>query len=109
MHDPTWTASALLVFWVIYDHPRDFPDHFVLRRQFVKAHAFQAIPRELAPYGTVVGSDHLIAVDRAARIADSLDAARAMLPQGLRRFPRHPTDVPCIVEVWLQPSAWGRR
>jgi hypothetical protein len=93
--------ADVLVIWVIYDHPCDYPDHFVVRRHFVLAHPSQVIPRDVAPHGTAPGSNPRIWLDRGAAIVPTLEAARAVVPPGLSWFPRHPSDDPCVAETWL--------
>lgn len=68
--------------WTIYDHPRDHPDHFVVRGWTATAH-HDPIP------------------DPHVRLARSLDEARDLLPHGLYRLERQTNDDPCIVETWL--------
>jgi len=76
------TATNGLPLWVIYDHPRDFPDAFVVRCQ------------------TVDGTGVTIAP--CARLFPSLARARAWLAQqGLTCLAREPEDDPVIVETWL--------
>lgn len=67
----------MIYLWVVYDHPKDFPDAFVARR-FRDA-------QPTAEYFT----------------APDLQQLRGMLPKGLTRFPRHPSDDPVIVEMWM--------
>lgn len=63
--------------WVIYRRPKDFPAHYVARCWDMDT-----------PTDTyLIGKD--------------LDDVRCMLPDGLVKFDRHPTDDPCIVESWL--------
>ncbi|HET8727599.1 MAG TPA: hypothetical protein VFO41_08835 [Alphaproteobacteria bacterium] len=74
--------EPLLCIWVIYDHPRDFPNHVVMRQQWAMRS------------GEV----------RAARVGglyDSVVEARADLPLGLAHLMRHPDDDPAIVETWI--------
>jgi hypothetical protein len=71
-----------LCVWVIYEKPRDFPNHFVVRRQWA------------------VGKNH-IEVDRECHLTRTLEEARKLIPLGLYRFPRDPSDDPFIVESWL--------
>jgi hypothetical protein len=70
-----------LSLWVIYDHPRDFPDAFVARRHTVGADGQKATQDK--------------------HEAQTLDALRALLPPGLVSIGRMAGDDPCIVEVWL--------
>jgi hypothetical protein len=72
-HDP----GAPLEMFTIYERPRDYPAHFVVRR-FENGDPT---------------SDFAIALD--------LRGARNEVPLGLVRLARHPADEPHIVEVWL--------
>lgn len=67
---------------VIYDHPIDFPEHFVVR--------VWVIP----PLGGEMPS-------RGYVLASTIEEARAAIPAGLFCMPRLPDDDPAIVEVWL--------
>lgn len=71
-----------LAVWAIYDHPRDFPDHFVARRWVIRE-----------------GAAHPIATND-QRAALTLDAVRGLLPPGLIRLDRGPVDDVTIVETW---------
>lgn len=66
--------------FVIYDHPRDFPHAFVVRR-------WELTPAEIPTNDVVLAAD--------------LAAARAQIPRGCVCFDRMPMDEPQIVEVWL--------
>jgi hypothetical protein len=63
--------------FVIYEHPLDFPGHFVVRRW--------------------LGGDPT----QDFAIADSLEAARAKVPQGMYRMPHCPGEDDVIVETWI--------
>ncbi len=67
--------------WVVYDHPRDYPHHFVLRRW------------EVSSSGGRPTKDVFVAL--------TLEAIRDMVPAGLVRLARFQDDDPAIVEVWL--------
>jgi hypothetical protein len=69
--------------WVIFDHPRDYPDAFVLRRQTV------------FPDGTIVN-------DPVCVTATSIERVRARLPRGVVQvqWPGQDPD-PVIVEAWV--------
>lgn len=71
------SADALTI-WTIYDHPTDYPNHFVARR---------------------------FEYDRATAevmTSSNLDGLRAkMTARGLICLARHPADDAKIVEVWL--------
>jgi hypothetical protein len=66
-----------LELFIIYDHPRDYPGHFVVRRWVLDS--------PTADFA----------------IADTLEAARAEVPAGMHRIPRRPEDDPVIVETWV--------
>ncbi len=66
-----------LEMFVIYDHPRDFPGHFVVRRWI----------------------DGKPTQDFA--IADTIDSARAEVPRGMHRLPHQPGEDDVIVETWI--------
>lgn len=69
-----------LPMWTIYDHPADYPRHFVVRSYLVG--------RE----GEGGSRVHL---------ADSLEEARAFVPPGLFCMERSPEDEPQVVETWF--------
>jgi len=70
-----------LPIWTVYDHPRDYPTHFVARK-------FLSLPKP-EPTGEV--------------IADTdLNRLRGVLTQwGLTCLQRMPGDDPVILETWL--------
>lgn len=68
----------------IYDHPSDYPDHFVVRII------------EVGPTGP--GNMRSVGV----HLADTLEGARRMVPSQFDyRLPRDPSDDPVIVETWI--------
>lgn len=69
--------------FVIYDHPKDHPDCYVVRR-------WAYAPRFVAT--------------NEAKLATTLERAREHVPRGHCRVPRSPGDDPVIVESWL--PAW---
>lgn len=73
-------AKALQM-WVIYDHPRDEPNHFVARRWDIQAG--KALPTKV----------HLLSKD--------LNALRSALPPGLCKMERDDRDDPVIMETWI--------
>lgn len=91
--------DVVCTLWVIYEHPSDFPDHFVVRRHFVLRPGGIVSP-DFA-WRTIRTGNPYVAVDRMASLAPTLDEARALLPPGLFRTDRHPEDDPKIVEVWI--------
>lgn len=70
-----------LVMWVIYDHPSDFPEHFVARRWV----------------GESPTTDHVLA-DSLEDVRTKVATRFAFVPSMLPRFEN---DDPKIVEVWL--------
>ena len=66
-----------LEMFVVYDHPRDYPGHFVVRRWI----------------GGKPTQDFAI--------ADSLEAARAWVPEGMYRLPHQPGKDDVITETWI--------
>lgn len=73
-------GSELRMF-TIYDHPTDYPRHWVVRGSTIRP-------------GGPVNDDRV-------QLADTLEEARALIPPGLARMERLPADVPCIVETWF--------
>lgn len=71
-----------LPLWVVYDHPKDFPDQYVARQH-------------------VVGIAGQQPTDRTMAHADIESIRTALRNLGLVRLNRHPTDDPVILEVWL--------
>lgn len=71
-----------MIIYAIYDHPKDYPDNFVVRAWRPRA-------------------DGGLDVSLVAHLATSLEDARAWVPRGFARMDRHDNDDPVIVEVWL--------
>jgi hypothetical protein len=72
------TGPNLLIYYVIYDHPKDLPEYFVVREWTGETPGkVFAITRQLEPI------------------------QQFLLRRGLIRFVRHPDDDPVIVETWL--------
>jgi hypothetical protein len=65
--------------WTIYDHPRDYPKHFVVRRW----------------YGLIPDGEPML--------CDTLTAAREYIAEqgGCVPIARDATDDPVIIETWL--------
>lgn len=71
--------------WTIYDHPTDFPEHWVVRAWRVEA------GREPRPGHT-------------ALLAETLEEARSLVPierLRLHRMEPDPHDDPTIAETWI--------
>jgi hypothetical protein len=69
--------------WVVYDHPSDYPENFVVRRWEI----FNQRPY-FRPTGDVV-------------LATTIEEARRSIPWDRIRFSRSPEDDPKIVEIWM--------
>ena len=69
-----------LAMWTVYDHPADYPDHYVARKWLC--------------------GKELEATDEILLDAD-LDALRKRIPPFLYCMPRQEGDDPKIVEVWF--------
>ncbi len=72
-------SNEPLHMWTIYEHPLDYPEHFVVREWIC------CDPPLAGP----------------ARLAETLEAARLLVPPHLYRQPRNPDDDPFIVETWM--------
>lgn len=68
--------------YVIYEHPKDKPDKFVVRKWTI-------YPGEAIPSASLYSE------------ADTLEDARSSLPYGLNKMPVFPDDDPVIAEVWM--------
>ena len=69
--------------WVIYKHPREYPDRYVLREW----HIDEGDPNPR------MGSR--------IELADELEEIRLFVPEGCVCLTRSEDDDPSIVEVWL--------
>lgn len=78
---PTTRSQAELTMWVIYKHPRDYPQQYVARLWEIRA-------------GCVLPTADVM-------MADTLAEIRKSIPVGLFRTERFSDDDPCIVEVWI--------
>lgn len=63
--------------WVIYDHPNDYPHHFVVRQWL------DGTPSPVAAF------------------FPDVESARDMVSMGRTCIPRDPDDDPAIVECWI--------
>lgn len=70
--------------WVIYDHPRDNPDYWVVRRWFIGAGKVWPHP----------------IIWRCPDLDSARDVIAVNCPGGFR-LDRSPGDDPVIVEVWI--------
>jgi hypothetical protein len=119
-----------MTMYAIYDHPKDHPDHYVVRRWFIKSKPEEKVAEpplamfpstvdptlepewgglypnarvNTGPKGvrTLSTGDPLLEVETAAQLAGSLGEARNLIPQGYIRQKRWEVDDPVIIEVWL--------
>lgn len=81
VHTLVFAVRDKLPMFVIYDHPSDFPDHYVAR-------LWLTLPEEKATYFTIRCTD-------LERIRDELRAA------GMVCMGRTEGDDPQIIEVWI--------
>jgi hypothetical protein len=83
-HRPIPPDAVPITFWVIYAHPRDYPQGCVLRAQWGKR-----------------GDPNTVIADTIAWYAATVDELRAILPPGCTRMGPWPGDEPQIAEVWM--------
>lgn len=67
--------------YAIYEHPEDYPEHYVVR-------AWHAVDGEPQP-------------DRHCYLAKTLDEARTFVPPGFVLTQPAECDVPTLKEVWI--------
>jgi hypothetical protein len=67
--------------WVIYEKPKDYPEHFVVRRWWSK--------------------DGHVYAEEECDLFDTLEQARLGLPHGVANIGRGPADDFTIREVWI--------
>lgn len=79
----TTPSDGAMNVWVIYKNPSDFPGLFVVRRW----ESFYGIGNPIA--------------DPVCRTAETLEAARNLIPDGLVLVARSPEDDPAVLETWL--------
>lgn len=75
---------AYLLAFAIYEHPKDYPNHFVVRH-----------------WRTQIQSKK-IEYQQNVFIADTLAEARAQIPKNYIGWGRMEGDDPAIVEVWVR-------
>lgn len=76
-------VEAVMVFYTIYDRPRDYPQEFVVRCHRI-----------------LRGSPEPVADSDLFARGMTVDYVRSTLPAGLNRIGPWPGDDPCILEVW---------
>lgn len=74
--------SDKLLMWTVYDHPADYPDHFVARRFEVDGSGARAT--SITIWSSGLG-----------------ELRAALAGRGLTVLTRSPEDDPKIVETWL--------
>ena len=75
-------VEGRLLIFTLYGHPRDYPQHYVIRAWYTDARTPEPEPGPVWTYET-------------------LDDARLAIPEGLALFTRGPGDDPTIVESYL--------
>lgn len=78
--DPVQAQEQPLTMFTIYERPKDYPRHFVVRKW--TSTAGEPSPGE-------------------CQLADSLDEARKLVPWQCIRLDRMAADDPFIVETWI--------
>lgn len=73
--------SEMMVMYTIYKHPKDAPRSYVVRSWYIRGAEDPTPGRGL--------------------IAETLEYARALIPQGCVRIERGEADDPTIVESWI--------
>jgi hypothetical protein len=76
--------GCVLVFWMIYDHPTDYPKGYVLRAGFI-----------------VKGLRRML-MSTTAWYASTPDELEAILPDGVIRMGPQEGDDPVILSVWME-------
>jgi hypothetical protein len=76
------TSKGPLVLYTVYDHPKDFPDEYVIRRW--DAYTYTPIDKE-QPFARAL----------------TLDDIHAALPPAVYNLGRLEEDDPVIIEVWV--------
>lgn len=77
--------EAVLTFWTIYDHPKDYPNQFIARASYLNR------------AGKLVITQSII-------LGETLEEVREQVQKQdpfLTRMARDKNDDPVIVEVWL--------
>ena len=74
----TRSPAAALILFVVYDHPSDYPEGFLIRRWF-------GFHPEKEPFAT----------------GATVEEGRAHIPAGLYNLGREADDDPAILEVWV--------
>lgn len=75
-------SPVIMEQWVVYDHPKDWPQYFVARKWIIRRDGY-------APTDEVM-------------MHPDLDTLRGFLvDQGLVMLTRSPEDEPVVLEVWL--------
>lgn len=79
-HEPP--PGTFMTHWVIYKHPKDQPDRYVLRPHHIT-------------------DAHNVIIDPTGWAHRDVEVLRSIIPPGMVKLDRHPDDDPVIYEVWL--------
>lgn len=90
-------STNTLEMFVIYAHPSDYPNGFVVRRSVIGGD--RKCPTCAADQPHV--NDRCPLFDMVAQYAPTLEAARALVPPFKTLVPPFPGEDPAIAEVWL--------
>jgi hypothetical protein len=82
-HEDVCPGGLVLDMWVIYEHPKDHPEHYVLRRWRLYRGQPDATP------------------DPEFLLCPTLELARAAVPPGTFNLGRSLEQDPVIKEVWV--------
>jgi hypothetical protein len=87
-----------ITLWVIYDHPKDYPDGYVLRPQF-SVRKFDGMER----FGRITEDlgEAVVIVSPYAWRTPSLDELHEIMPDTAQRIPTSPGDDSAILEIWM--------
>lgn len=80
-------AGHVMTFWVICDHPSDFPNGYTMRPQFVVRLPGETV---LAMYHGVIW------------YADDPEKLRQIVPPHCHFFPHRDEEDPVILETWME-------
>jgi hypothetical protein len=74
--------AVVMTMWIVYDHPRDYPEGYVVRAWHIVRGQTEPVP------------------DPASWSVATLELARLVIPEGLVNIGRQPGDDNHILEVW---------
>jgi len=78
--------TSEFVGWNVYKNPTDYPGKYVVRRWKIGGDGLRGV---------------VIYDAKPCYVGDTLEEARASIPEGCTMLPRDGRDDPCIHEVWV--------